>query len=204
MKAKVTLCFTGHCILPTGEAFDRLKVNLRTCIQQAIADGYRIFLFGGCYGFDLLAAGEVLALRDCPPTPTQKLYLLPRPIKLHAIIPYEEQHIHWTEPQRDLYFDTMAHCDEVITLQNHFDSQCFTKRNQYMVIHSSRVISYWNGNPCSGTAQTIHMAEKAGLDIIRLWRGLTHSTRPWGNWMRELSLLCSAVQFNLQYSSPVV
>lgn len=154
MKKTTTLCFSGHRNLPTGEQLETLTTNLRTAIQTAIDDGYDTFLFGGCYGFDLLVANEILAVKSAYPQ-----------VQLHAIIPYEEQANHWTESQRELYFDTMAHCDEVITLQPKFDADCYKKRNQHMIDRSSRLIAYWNGNLRSGTIQTVHMAEKAGMEV---------------------------------------
>lgn len=102
MKKSSTLCFSGHRNLPTEEQLETLTVKLRTAIETAIEDGYDTFLFGGCYGFDLLAAEMVLALKqDCPH------------IMLHAIIPYEEQHVRWTAAQREQYFVTMAQCATV-------------------------------------------------------------------------------------------
>ena len=155
MNKTTTVCVTGHRHLPTGQEGERLKENLRITIKTAIDDGYNTFLFGACYGWDLLCANEVLAMKADHSH-----------IAVHAIIPYEGQANDWTDEQRELYFNTMPLCEEVITLQAHFDLQCFAKRNQYLVDHSSRVISYWNGNPRSGTAQTIHMAERAGLEVI--------------------------------------
>ncbi len=157
MNRTTTVCFTGHRQLPQGQELEQLNENLKNSIQTAIHDGYQTFLFGGCYGWDLLCANEVIALKKDHPH-----------IAVHAIIPYEEQANDWTEEQRELYFNTMPLCDEVITLQTHFDLQCFAKRNQHMVDHSRQVIAYWNGNPRSGTAQTIHMAEKAGLEVIHI------------------------------------
>ncbi len=157
MSRKHTLCFTGHRQLPEGHEGEQLKENLRIAIQNAIADGYNTFLFGGCFGWDLLCASEVIAMKEEHPH-----------IAVHAIIPYEEQANNWTANQRNLYFNTMPLCDEVIILQPRFDPQCFAKRNQHMVDCSSRVIAYWTGNPRTGTAQTIHMAERAGLEIVRI------------------------------------
>ena len=57
-----TVCFTGHRSekLPKGDALERLRQRLSEEIEKAIQDGYDTFLFGGAYGFDLMAAEEVL------------------------------------------------------------------------------------------------------------------------------------------------
>lgn len=157
MEKSTTVCFTGHRKLPTGESLDRLQTHLYTAVETVIVDGYDTFLFGGCYGFDLLAASVVLSLRQNHPH-----------IKLHAAIPYEEQPLCWTELQRESYFHIMAQCEQVVILQPHFDRLCYKKRNQYMVDHSNRVIVYQTKNPRSGTAQTVGMAQKAKIEQIRL------------------------------------
>lgn len=168
MNKNTTVYFTGYRTLPYGAALDQLKINLRTAILDAIGDGYQTFLLGGCCGFELLAASEILAYKNRLPPPTGKIYLLPPLIKLYATLPYEEHHIHWTEPQRNLYFDTMAQCDRVITLQTKYEKDCYKRLNQYMIAHSSRVIAFWNDTPHSNTAKALRNAEKNGITVIRV------------------------------------
>lgn len=154
MNESTTLCFSGHRTLPKGAQLTILQDHLRLAVERAINHGYETFLFGGCYGFDLLAAHIVLEWKRTHPT-----------IKLCAIIPYEEQPNCWTDAQCSLYFETLGQCDDVVILQSQFDCNCYKKRNQYMVDHSRCVIAYWKGNLRSGTGQTIRMAQKAGLTV---------------------------------------
>ena len=43
-------------------------------------------------------------------------------------------------------------------------------RNQYMIAQSTRLIAAYNEEESnSGTAQTMRMAEKAGLEIVRIF-----------------------------------
>lgn len=160
-----TVSFTGHRSekLPKGEALETLRIRLAEEIEKAIQDGYDTFLFGGAYGWDLMAAEEVIK---------KKAHIdlqNPRKIKLIAIIPYEEQAARFSQADREIYYNTMPNCDEVITLNTRYNSQCYTQRNQFMVDHSKRIICCWNGQSVSGTAQTVRMAEKQKLEIINLY-----------------------------------
>lgn len=160
-----TVCFTGHRSekLPGGDALERLRKRLALEIERALHDGYDTFLFGGAYGFDLMAAEEVL----------KKKVLIdlqnPRYIRLIAVIPFEEQAVRFSVSDHERYYEIMPKCDEVITLNTRYSSQCYAQRNQYMVDRSNRVICCWNGQAVSGTAQTVRMAEKQNLEIINLY-----------------------------------
>lgn len=159
-----TVCFTGHRSekLPKGDALEDLRKRLTLEIERALQDGYDTFLFGGAYGFDLMAAEEVLkkkALIDLQN---------PRRIRLWAIIPFEEQAVRFSVAEHERYYEIIPKCDEVITLNTHYSKQCYAQRNQYMVDRSNRVICCWNGQSISGTAQTIRMAERQNLEIINL------------------------------------
>ena len=159
-----TVCFTGHRSekLPKGDALEDLRKRLTLEIERALQDGYDTFLFGGAYGFDLMAAEEVLkkkALIDLQN---------PRRIRLWAIIPFEEQAVRFSVAEHERYYEIIPKCDEVITLNTHYSKQCYARRNQYMVDRSNRVICCWNGQSISGTAQTIRMAERQNLEIINL------------------------------------
>lgn len=160
-----TVCFTGHRSekLPKGDALKHLRIKLSKEIEKAIQDGCNTFLFGGAYGWDLMAAEEVIKKRAVID------FNNPRYIRLIAIIPFEEQAVRYSLSDHELYYEIMSKCDDVITLNTHYNSHCYAQRNQYMVERSSRVICYWNGQARSGTAQTIHMAEKENLEIINLY-----------------------------------
>ena len=159
-----TVCFTGHRSekLPRGEALELLRKRLELEIERALQDGYDTFLFGGAYGFGLMAAEEVL----------EKKVLIdlhnPRRIRLIAVIPFEEQAVRFSVADHERYYEIMPKCDEVITLNTRYSNQCYAQRNQYMVDHSNRVICCWNRQAVSGTAQTVRMAERQNLEIINL------------------------------------
>lgn len=159
-----TVCFTGHRSekLPKGEELELLHQRLDLEIERALQDGYDTFLFGGAYGFDLMAAEEVLKKKVLVDLQN------PRRIRLIAVIPLEEQAVRFSVADHERYYEIMPKCDEVITLNTHYSNQCYAQRNQYMVDRSNRVICCWNRLAISGTAQTVRMAEKQNLEIINL------------------------------------
>lgn len=121
-----TVCFTGHRSekLPKGDALERLRQRLSEEIEKAIQDGYDTFLFGGAYGFDLMAAEEVL----------KKKVLIdlqnPRHIRLIAIIPFEEQAVRFSVADHERYYEIMPKCDEVIRYFFNMKNATPTKKAQ--------------------------------------------------------------------------
>jgi len=161
-----TLCFSGHRSekLPKNKVETTvLKQNLYNKIDNAIYDGYDTFLFGACYGFDLICAEQVL-IRKQIIKPTD-----PMIINLIAIVPFEEQAAKWNEHDRTIYFDILSKCDDIITLNKHFKVGCYYERNRYMIDNSSKLICYYNGSG-GGTGYTVAYAKKQSKPIINLFK----------------------------------
>lgn len=159
-----TVCFSGHRTKKLPQSPDKLceleqKVYFE--IDKAVNDGFDTFIMGACEGFDLICARQVII--------RQKVIKLgdPHKIKLIAAIPYEEQAKDWTENLRDIYYNTLAQCDETIMVNIRYKRGCYFERNRFMVDNSSRLICYCN-NEISGTKYTLDYAKKQGLEIINL------------------------------------
>lgn len=127
-----------------------LMAYIYKALLQADAEGYTTFLCGMSRGFDLLCAEQVINLGG----------------KLVCVIPHEG-HMFKDNPWRRAYKRVLKKAPEVITLQPEYSRGCYVKRNKYMIENSSRLICYWDGKR-GGTAQTIRMANKAGLDIYNV------------------------------------
>ena len=164
-KKEHSLCFTGHRSekLPrTEERMEKLKLKLWEEIDKAIKNGIDTFYFGACYGFDLLCA-DIVAKRKRVIKMSD-----PKIIKLIAVIPFEEQASRWKESDRELYYDLLPKCDEVITLNTHYKQGCYHERNRYMVDRCSQMIAYYDFGS-GGTAYTINYAKTDGLEIKNLY-----------------------------------
>lgn len=164
-----TVCFSGHRIgrLPqTAEGIQSLRKKLYNEIDKAVRNGQYTFLFGGCYGFDLLCAETVLF---------RKRVIVSRndsKICLVAVLPFEGQADRWNEKQRDAYFNTLGQCDEVITLHKHYAPDVYHERNRYLADHSGKLVCYYDGGH-GGTEYTVSYAQKQGLEIVNLYPNFT-------------------------------
>lgn len=159
-----TLSFSGHRTekLPKSKGeLEIIKQSLYNEIDYAIYEGYESFLFGACYGFDLLCAEQVLIRKQIIK------FKDPIKIKLIAVIPFEDQATKWNECNRNTYFDILSKCDEIIILNKHFKIGCYYERNRYMINNSSKLICYYNRSG-GGTGYTVEYAKKQFVPIINL------------------------------------
>ncbi|WP_313346893.1 SLOG family protein [Sedimentibacter sp.] len=159
-----TLCFIGHRTekLPKSKnEFNLMIQSLIYEINKAISEGYDTFMFGACYGFELICAEQVLIRKQ--------IVRLTDPISINlvAVVPFEEQAAKWKEKDREKYFNALPKCDDVITLNKHYQSESYHERNRYMVDNSSRLICYYDGSS-GGTRYTVEYAERQSIQIINL------------------------------------
>lgn len=89
-------------------------------------------------------------------------------IQLGCVLPCETQANRWHENARDRYFAILAKADYTHLISRHYTSDCMKKRNHFLVDNSNFVLAVYNGNPRSGTAQTLNYAhkQKRAISII--------------------------------------
>lgn len=133
--------------------------QVRGKIRLLFSLGFRKFVSGMALGFDMLAAEEVIKLKE-------EL----KGVKLVAVIPYRGQSGRWTPYQRERYQRILNEVDEEIVLSEGYYNGCLLKRNDYMLAHASGIIAYYDGKPKGGTFYTCRKARLKGLDIINLYR----------------------------------
>lgn len=154
-ERELAVSFTGHRAskLPWGDneqdprclAFKR---KLEEEIEKAYGMGYRFFLSGMAEGFDLIAAEAVLSLEGrCPE------------IKLVCVFPHKTG-----LSARKRSIARRAYCE--IVLSEGFVPGVYMVRNRFLVEHSQRIICGYGGHERSGTAATMRMAVREGLDIV--------------------------------------
>ena len=163
-KINKTLCFSGHRTekLPKGKnEFNLMVQSLIYEINKAIMDGYDTFMFGACYGFDLICAEQVLIRKQII------RHTDPVKINLVAVVPFEEQAAKWSERDREKYFNVLSGCDEVITLNKQYQDGCCHERNRYMADNSSRLICYYDGSG-GDMGYMIEYAESKSVNVVNI------------------------------------
>ena len=153
-----SVAFTGHrSIAP--EKVPELRRQVRGKIRPLYMLGFRNSVSGMAMGFDMLAAEEVIKLKE-------ELSEL----KLIAVIPYRGQSERWAYQQRQRYQRILSKADEEILLSEGYYNGCLLKRNDYMLDHVSGIIAYFDGKPMGGTFYTCRNARAKGIDLINLYR----------------------------------
>lgn len=162
LEMNKTCCFTGYRPQKLPFGFDerhpdcvRLKKLLRQEMVRLITEaGVTHFITGMALGIDQICAGIVLELKKDYPAVT-----------LECAIPYEEQAVKWTVPQRERYYDMIAGSDKATQLQTAYTRDCMAKRNRYLVDGSEYVLAVWDGAGRSGTGRTVRYARELGRTI---------------------------------------
>ena len=157
VKKDISVCFTGHRRIK-DEDVAGIIAKLDVVIERCLSKGYCRFITGGALGFDTLAAKRVIEAKRCDPSVT-----------LSLILPCRDQTKLWTNlVDINEYRNLKDAADEVIYIQNFYDSGCMMKRNRYMVDHSSVCIAYFNGK-AGGTVNTVNYANKKGVAVVNLF-----------------------------------
>lgn len=155
MEPGFAVCISGHRPekLPTGAALRMMQSLLYREIETAMQDGAQTFYTGMARGADLWAADIILHFRRQYPA-----------VKLVCVLPFSDRLSPGSGAERFHVHAVMQAADQVISLSEHFYKGCYRDRNAYMIRHSKRLIALI-ADIRSGTGQTVHMAERAGLEM---------------------------------------
>ena len=129
---------------------------MREAVRRLYRRGFRQFYSGGALGFDLLAAEEVLLLREnlCD-------------LRLVFALPCVDQTGNWPEKEIVRQRQLILLADETRVLSPQYYPGCMMVRNRYMVDRASFCVAYWRGS-AGGTASTIRLAVRRGLPVLNL------------------------------------
>lgn len=150
-------CFTGHRPEKLHISENEVKALLEQAITQAVEDGFLTFISGMARGVDIWASEVVLDLREDNP----EIHLICTP-------PYNGFEKRWSLSDQRLYNDILENSDFVKFISQHYYKSCFQVRNVYMVNHSQRVISAYNGSS-GGTRNTIYYANRKGVEVVNIF-----------------------------------
>ena len=156
-----TCAFAGHRPekMPWGKdenspAGIEFKFRLREALEYLIGRGYTDFLSGGSRGFDLTAAEIVLSLRETYPW-----------IRLTMVCPWNGQADKWEAVDRERWQQVLEASDKVVFICDRFEKGANFRRNSFLVDNTSLLLACYNGDPHSGTGQTIRYAHRRGIPV---------------------------------------
>lgn len=149
--------FTGHRSIDSSK-IEEVRENVRREIKALYLKGVRIYLCGMALGFDMLAAEEVIVLKEKLPS-----------LKLIAVIPFPEQHNRWRWNEKERYKNILAQADDSVLISQKYYDGCYLKRNDYLIGHANNMLAYYNGNPKGGTFYTVRKSRKTGRNVINLF-----------------------------------
>ena len=147
-------CFTGHRPEKLNTSEKEVKAALRKQIDQAVHDGFTVFITGMARGVDLWAAEIVLDLRKRN-----------KEIRLICAIPHDGFEARWSPSWQELYRYVLAEADLTRVISKGYHTGVYQVRNEWMVNHSTRVIAVFNGQP-SGTKNTIDYAYRQVVPVV--------------------------------------
>lgn len=149
------VCFTGHRPAKLHAPEAAVKAALATEIKRAYDEGYRTFITGMAQGVDIWAGELVLQLRSQYSS-----------VRLICALPFPGFGDSWSPEWRQRYHAVLTQADLTREISDHYSMATFQKRNEWMVDHAARVIAVYNGDPKSGTKNTIVYAEKQGVPVV--------------------------------------
>ena len=154
--------FTGH--RPARFSFGynekdekclKIKALMSERVRALIAGGVTDFYSGMALGVDQWAAEIVLEMKKTNPN-----------FRLIAVRPCETQADSWSVEQRERHFNTLALCDDVVTLQARYTRSCMFERNRYLIDHAGYLLAVYDGGSDGGTAYSVNYAKQQGRKII--------------------------------------
>lgn len=94
------------------------------------------------------------------------VYCLSRNIPLIAAVPFEGQHVRWTDQNKDIYWRILNHplTETVYVCEPGYAAWKMQKRNEWMVDHADRLIAVWDESE-GGTANCVKYAKSKLIPI---------------------------------------
>ena len=156
---KHACAFTGHRPERLDAPEDDVKKWLEERIRKAIEDGYTDFITGMHPGVDLWAAEILLNLKNEG-----------KAIRIIAACAFKGMEDRWDNRWKSRYNRVLKTADEVHVIASHPGRAVYTRRDEWMVDHASRLIAVFTGAP-GGTKKTVDYAVKKGLEVDRFQKG---------------------------------
>lgn len=152
-EKNITVAFTGH------RHYDgRADEALYALLEALYGEGYRRFLSGMAWGFDLAAAEQVIRLRQRYAD-----------VRLVAVEPFAGFRGLFRGADVGRYDNVKSCADELVCVGEDTGTKGYFARNRYLVGHASHVVAWWNGIKRGGTHYTIRRALREGMSVDNLY-----------------------------------
>ena len=148
-----SVAFSGHRTY-RGEADE----ELRGVVARLYDEGYRRFLCGMAWGFDL-AAGEAVA----------ELKRAHSDVELIAALPYRNFSKLFHAEDAEQYRRVADAADDIVVVSKSEGKVAYRMRNDYLVENSSVLVAWFDGQPRGGTAYTVRRARRKGVRTENLY-----------------------------------
>ena len=125
----------GHQIDRLNASEKRLRTILYCEILTANMNEFEVFITGLDRGVDMMAANEVLSLREKASE-----------VKLICAVPYEGFERTWPERDRREYERIISEADEVIYMGEEYVPGCYQECRRWRLEHASRIIDIRDGS----------------------------------------------------------
>lgn len=136
----------------------RLKAKLIDEIEKLYLSGVKYFLTGCAMCVDIWCAEIVLQLKN--------KY---EDIELFSVLPCNNHDEKWSESYKQRLKNVLDNSKKSITLQKNYTSDCYFKRNKYLVDKSNIVLGVYDLKmKRSGTRNTLNYAIQENKEIIIL------------------------------------
>ena len=148
-----TVSFTGHRTY-RGEGDE----ELRNIVYYLYGQGYRRFLCGMAWGFDLAAGRMVAELKSSFDD-----------VELIAVEPFQRFGELMSGADAIQYKGLMSIASDRVVVSNEEGVMAYMRRNDFLVDNASVVVAWWDGKPRSGTAYTVKRARRRHLEVVNLY-----------------------------------
>ncbi len=166
-------CFTGYRpgkfpfpLIEGAAEYEKLKIEILDQLLDLCGEGYTTFYTGCAMGFDLIAAEQLLHLRDRYKSTG---------FELVCAVPFAEQALKYPKNWRERYQNVLKKADRVALLSDLYFKGCYQLRNRWMVDRSDLVLTWFDGRS-GGTKNTLLYAEKCKKKIVNLYPSSAEET----------------------------
>ncbi|MDE5754239.1 MAG: DUF1273 domain-containing protein [Oscillospiraceae bacterium] len=126
--------FRTLCRNESEKPFSTIKAKVWETVWDLYCRGYDSFYVNCDYGTPMWAAEFILNLKAG------------NEVKLHIMIPYEEQSTDWPEEIRDRYFAIHEKADSVTLAHTQYDLFCYQDTDEKMIDESNLLLIFGGEN----------------------------------------------------------